>query len=158
MRILILDSTVLKKINFSKYFPFKCIRKQLWPWRKVGQGQPRIVIWTNLAGLTSPMLHTKHTYIWFWRRFLKGFYNMGISVILVMWSRPFEHIFNSRVLRSLHMKFEFDWPSRCLKMLTDGRRSHWYTIRSPMSLWPKIVSDSPSPQDTPTHQIWNSFR
>ena len=24
----------------------------------VGQGQPRIIIWTNLVGPTSPMLHT----------------------------------------------------------------------------------------------------
>ena len=35
------------------------------------------------------------------------------------------------------MKFEFNWPSgfrRCLKLLTDGRQSHWYTISSPMSL------------------------
>ena len=41
--------------------------------------------------------------------------------------------FRSPILRSLHMKFEFNWPRfqkrRCLKMLTeDGRRSHWYTL------------------------------
>ena len=54
--------------------------------------------------------------------------------------------FRSRVLRSLHMKFELYWPSgfrgedvwNCGRTdgrrTTDGRRSDWYTISSPMSL------------------------
>ena len=33
VRIMTLASTVFKKTNFSKKFPFKCIRKQIWPWR-----------------------------------------------------------------------------------------------------------------------------
>ena len=33
---------------------------------------------------------------------------MGVAAILVIWPEPFER---SRVLRSLHMKFEFNWPS-----------------------------------------------
>ena len=49
--------------------------------------------------------------------------------------------FRSPTLRSLHMKFEFNWPSgfrgedvwKCWR--TDGRRSDWYTSSSPMSLW-----------------------
>ena len=54
--------------------------------------------------------------------------------------------FRSPILRSLHMKYEFNWPSsyrwedvwKCWRT-TDGRttndggRSHWYTISSPMS-------------------------
>ena len=35
---------------------------------------------------------------------------MGMASILVMWPGPFEQIF-SPILRSLHMKFEFIWPS-----------------------------------------------
>ena len=55
--------------------------------------------------------------------------------------------FCSRVLRSLHMKFEFNWPSgfrgedvwKCWRTTDgrrtdDGRRSHWYTNSSPPSL------------------------
>ena len=38
---------------------FKCIRSKIRPRRLVGQGQPRIIIWTNLEGITSPILHTK---------------------------------------------------------------------------------------------------
>ena len=61
--------------------------------------------------------------------------------------------FRSRVLRSLHIKFEFNWPSgfredvwKCWQT-TDGRRSHWYTISSPMSLrlrWAKKSADNKS--------------
>ena len=36
---------------------------------------------------------------------------MGVAAILVMWQGPFWTNFRSRVLRSLRMKFEFDWPS-----------------------------------------------
>ena len=49
----------IQKINSSKNSPFNCIRKQIWPWRWVVQGQFRIIIWTNLVGPTSQMLHTK---------------------------------------------------------------------------------------------------
>ena len=103
-----------KKINFSKIFPFKCIRKQIWPWSKAGQGQPRIIIWTNLVGPTTQMLHTKS--LWFWRRrFLKGFYH--IWVWRQSWSCDQDHLktiwtnFRSHILRSLHMKYEVKWPS-----------------------------------------------
>ena len=63
--------------------------------------------------------------------------------------------FRSPILRSLHMKYEFNWPSsfrgedvwKCWRTTDrrrtdDGRRSHWYTISSPMSLrlrWAKNV-------------------
>ena len=62
-------------LAFSRFFQFKCIRKQTCPWCQVGQGQPRIIIWTNLIGPTSQMLHTKS--IGFWRIFLKGFYHIA---------------------------------------------------------------------------------
>ena len=44
------------KINISRFF--SCIRNQIWPCCKVGQGQPRIIICANLVGSKSPMLHT----------------------------------------------------------------------------------------------------
>ena len=52
-------STVLKQNQLFKMLPFKCIRRKIRPRRLVGQGQPRIIIWTNLEGITSPILHTK---------------------------------------------------------------------------------------------------
>ena len=49
----------LWKMNISRSFPYKCIRNQIWPCHKVGQGQPRIIICANLEGPTSTMLNTK---------------------------------------------------------------------------------------------------
>ena len=57
--------------------------------------------------------------------------------------------FRSPILRSLHMKFEFNWPCgfrgedvwKCWRT-DDGRRSHWYTNSSPRSLrlrWAKNI-------------------
>ena len=36
---------------------------------------------------------------------------MSVVAILVKWPGPFEQTFLSRVLKSLHMIFEFNWPS-----------------------------------------------
>ena len=86
VRIMTLASTVFKKNNLSKKFQFKCIRKHIWPWHKVGQGQPRIIIWTNIAGPTSPMLTYQVPRSWaFW--FLRRC--MGMLTILVMWPEQF---------------------------------------------------------------------
>ena len=35
---------------------------------------------------------------------------MGMAAILVMWPGPFEPTLVPPILRSLHMKFEFNWP------------------------------------------------
>ena len=40
-------------------FPIQNIRDQMWPCCKIGQGQHRVIIWTNLIVLEQPMLHTK---------------------------------------------------------------------------------------------------
>ena len=72
--------------------------------------------------------------------------------------------FRSPILRSLHMKYEFNWPSsfrgedvwKCWRTTDgrrtdgwrtdDGRRSHWYTISSPMSLRLRWAKKLPSIQ------------
>ena len=63
----------------------------------MGQGQPRVIIWTTLVALPYTMLHTKFQGHWsigsgeedFWR-FLPY---MGMAAILVMWPAPFEQFF-----------------------------------------------------------------
>ena len=39
------------------------IRDQIWPCHKIGQGQPRVIIWTNYDGPKAPMLKPSHKII-----------------------------------------------------------------------------------------------
>ena len=48
------------------------LKALVWSWHKVGQCQPKFIIWANLAGPTCPIIHTLA--FWFHGRFLKGFY------------------------------------------------------------------------------------
>ena len=36
------------KIHCFTFFPYKSTRDKIWPCRKIGQGQPRVITWTNL--------------------------------------------------------------------------------------------------------------
>ena len=103
----------------------------IWPCRKKGQGQPRVIIWIILIVLEYPMLHTKfqgHGHLvlekflnvftnWFWRipRFkisrLKVFtiYGRGGHVGHVTWTVWIN--FCSLNPWRLYMKFGFNWPS-----------------------------------------------
>ena len=79
--------------NSFRKIQIKCFRKQIWPWHKVGQCQPKIIIWTNLRGPTSQMLHTKfqgHGPSDSREDFVKAFLQyMGMLAILVMWPEQF---------------------------------------------------------------------
>ena len=63
----------------------------------MGQGQPRVIIWTTLVVFPYMMLHTKfqghgsirsgeQDFLWFLPY-------MGMVAMLVMWPRPFEQLF-----------------------------------------------------------------
>ena len=81
------------KMNISRFFPYKCIRNQIWPCHKVGQGQPRIIICANLVGSKSPILHTMSQGHWPYipkKIFLKGLYH--IWVWWSSWSCDWEHL------------------------------------------------------------------
>ena len=41
------------------FHPCRSITKQIWPCHKTGQGQPSVIIWTNVVVLEYLMLHTK---------------------------------------------------------------------------------------------------
>ena len=70
---------------------------QIWPCRKIGQGQPRVIIWTNYDGTMAPMLHTKPQGHWPFgsgEEDFEGFLPyMGLVAILVKWPRPSEQTF-----------------------------------------------------------------
>ena len=44
--------------DFSIFFPYTFIGMQIWPCKNV-KGQPRVIIWTRVGDLESPMLYTK---------------------------------------------------------------------------------------------------
>ena len=75
---LVICCKVLLLNDFLTVFhPYKSIRDQIWPCCKIGQGQPKVTIWTNYDGPESPMLHTKPQGHWpfgsgedFWRVFI----------------------------------------------------------------------------------------
>ena len=85
------------KINEFYFFPYKSLCDQIWPWRKMGQGQPRVIIWTTLVVLPYTMLHTKFQCHWFIgsgaEDSLRFLLYMGIAAVLVMWPGPFEQLF-----------------------------------------------------------------
>ena len=56
---LLLVSNRFRKIHCFTFFPYKSIRDQIWPCRKIGRGQPRVIIYINFVELESPMLHAK---------------------------------------------------------------------------------------------------
>ena len=63
---------------------------------KIGQGQPRVIIWTNLVLLKYPMLHLNfqgHRPFGYREEFFIFLPYMGMAAILVMWPRPFEQTF-----------------------------------------------------------------
>ena len=47
------------KMQFLTFSPCQILKDQILLWRKMGQGQSRITIWTNLVELGNFVLHTK---------------------------------------------------------------------------------------------------
>ena len=86
-----------QKINNFHCFPYKSLCDQIWPWRKMGQGQLRVIIWTILVVLPYTMLHNKFQGHWSIgsgeEDFLRFLPYMGMAAMLVMWPRSFEQLF-----------------------------------------------------------------
>ena len=59
-----MDDDSFWKTHCFTFFPYKSIRNQIWPCRKIEQGQLRIIIWANLVVLEHPMMHTKFQVHW----------------------------------------------------------------------------------------------
>ena len=155
---LVICCKFLPLTDFLKIFPMLSIRDQIWPCCKIGQGQPRVIIWTNYDGPKAPMLHTKPQGHWlfgsgedFWRVFT--IYGRGghhghvtqtwlMAAILVMWPRHREQTF----IPPSHWGSTWNLASTGPAVLerkifenggqTDNGRmmEHAYTISSPMSL------------------------
>ena len=59
LSICILPASFLHLIPFYYFFPFKCISELSFPCRKIGQGHPRVMIYTNFVELNRLLLHAK---------------------------------------------------------------------------------------------------
>ena len=98
------DGNSFWKIHCFTFFPYKSIRVQIWPCRKIGQGQPKIIIWANLVVPEHQMMHTKFQgHQLFGSReedFLRFLPYTGMAAIFVMWSGPFEQTFAPQSHRS----------------------------------------------------------
>ena len=117
----LIKSTICTNFQFTAFnsfhknlylsiFPYKSIREQRWSFCKVGQGQHRIIIWTNFVGPESPMLYTKlegHRPAGFG---YEDFYSVFTSHLGHM-TRTVWTNFRSPMQWSLHMKFGFHWFS-----------------------------------------------
>ena len=92
----IIDYNSFWKIHCFTFFPYKSIMDQIWPCRKIDQGQHRVIIWTNLVVLEYPMLHTNfqgHQLFGSREDFLRFLPYMGTVAILVMWPGPYQQTF-----------------------------------------------------------------
>ena len=95
----IIDDNSFWNIHCFSFFIYKSIRDQIWPCHKIGQGQPRVIVWTNLVVLEHPMLHKKfqgHQPLGFGEEyFLRFLLYIGMAASLVKWPGPFEQTFVS---------------------------------------------------------------
>ena len=135
------------QIHCFTFFPYKSIRNQIWPCRKISQGQPKVIIWINLVVLEHQMPHTKFEgHQPFGSReedFLRFLPYKGMEAILVMWPGPFEQLsfphpieapYEIRLIGPVvseeKMFKECGW-----RTTMDGWRRPTYPISSPLSLW-----------------------
>ena len=111
----IIDYNNFWKIHCFTFSQYKSIRDQIWPCRKIGQGQPRVIIWINLVVLEHPMLHIKFLgHRPFGSReedFFKVFAIYGHGGHLGYVTRTVWTIFRFPSRRRLHMEFGFNRPS-----------------------------------------------
>ena len=137
--------TVVSEISIVlPFFLYESIREQIWPCRKIGRGQPSVIIWTNLVVLMPPMLHTEFQGHWpfdsgeDFSRFLPY---MGMAAILVMWPGPFEQTFvppsqggSTWNLALIGLVVSEEMFENVDNTHTYGRQRPTYTISSLMSL------------------------
>ena len=74
-------------MTLYQFYPFKHIDDPIGPCCKIGQGQPRVVIYINFVELESPMIHAKfqdHKTSGSGEDLFRFLQCMGMAAILVM--------------------------------------------------------------------------
>ena len=91
---LLLPTLISSTTILSTIYPYKSIKVHIGPCRKIGQGQPRVIIWIIYVLFGYPMLlinFQSHRPFGFREEDIEVFYIYGMTARLVMW--PFEHTF-----------------------------------------------------------------
>ena len=131
---------VSEKSIVLPFSPYKSIRDQDWTCRKIDQGQPRVIIWTNLAVLEHPMPHTKFQGHRLFgsgdEDFLRFLPYMDMAAVLVLWpglDQLNKLSFHGGSIWNLTWIAQWFLRRRCLKMLTYThiRTTEAYPISSP---------------------------
>ena len=149
--------TIVSEKSFVlPFLPYKSIRYQIWPCRKIGQGQPRVTIWINLVVLEHPMLHTKFQFHQPFGSGEEDFLRFLPYIWRPSWSCDQDCLNKLSFPHPMEAPYEI-WLQlalwflrrRCLKSVDDrrqtddGRRRPTYPISSSMSLrlrWAKNVT------------------
>ena len=105
-------------------FPYKSIRKQIWPCCKKGQGQPRAIIWTKCIGPKSSIRHTESQGHWPFGSKEEGFQKFyHIWAWRPSWSCNLDPL--NKLSLPWHMEATYQisqrFLRRCLKSVDDGR-------------------------------------
>ena len=123
-------------------FTFKCPWNQNWPCRKIGQGQPRVMIYINFVALQTLMLHAKfqgnwpsgsgeEDFLWF-EHFWAWLPSLSCDLDhLYKLSFPLPKEAPHKIWLWSAMRF---WRRRCLKSVNGRLRrtpDHGYPISSP---------------------------
>ena len=112
----------LKSPLFYLFSHTKRIRNQIWPCRKIGQGQLRDIIWINFVVLMHPMLQSKfqgHRLLGSREEdFLRFLPYMDMAAILVMWPGPLDKLSLPHPYEIWLQSAQWFQRRRCLKMLT----------------------------------------
>ena len=133
-----------EKTTVFTFFLYKSLSYQIWPCHKIGQGQPRVIIWTNYDGQESLMLHTKFC----------GNRSTGSRVedfwkVFTIYGRGshFGHVtsimsinFHFLEPESLHIKFGFDLPSGFWEKPVLSFICNWLWVKVKKWPWPSILT------------------
>ena len=139
--------TVCNNSEKSKVFTFfyrKAPSYQIWHCHKIGQGHPRVIIWTNYDGQESPMLHTKFCGNRstgtreedFWRVFTIYGHGSHFGHVISIMSINFHFL----EPESLHIKFDFDWPSGFWEKPVFIFICNWLWVKVKKWPWPSILT------------------
>ena len=132
------------KINSFHFFLQKSLSYQIWPCRKIGQGQPRIIIWTNYDKQESSMLHTKFhgnrstgsREEDFWRVLTIYGHGSHLGHVTSIMSINYHFL----VPESLHVKFGFYWPSGFWEKQVLSFVCKWPWAKVKKWPWPSILT------------------